>query len=55
MVKLGNEARYLGVVCENVLFRDMELPVEDRQELALDAANVTFAKDTSAHCPVDVF
>lgn len=54
MVKLRHEAGELSVVRENVLFRDREVPVEDREELALDATNVTFAKDTGAHGPVDV-
>ena len=42
------------VVCEEIRFGDAELKVEDVEELALDAANVTLAEDPGAERPVDV-
>lgn len=42
------------VVCEEVVLLERKLKVEDIEELALDAANITLAEDTGAECPVDV-
>ena len=42
------------VVCEEIGFRDGKLEIEDIEELTLDAADVTLAKDASAECPVDI-
>jgi len=43
------------VVRENVRFMDSKLKVEHIQELPLDPAHIALAKDTGAHCPVNVF
>lgn len=43
------------MVAENVILGDRQLKVNDVQELAFNAANVTLAKHTSAKRPVDVF
>lgn len=39
---------------ENVVLRDTEIPLEDSEELSLDAADIALAKDTGAESPVDV-
>lgn len=43
-----------GVVREEVRLGDGEVPVEDVEELALDAADIALAKDAGAERPVDV-
>jgi len=40
------------MVAENVGFCNAELKVEDIEVFTLDATNVTFAKNTSAKCPM---
>lgn len=47
----GRETR---VVLHNGVFSDSKLEVEHIEELALDAANIPFSKDTRAECPMDV-
>ena len=42
------------VMREEVGFAEAELIVEYVEELALNSANVTFAEDTGAECPVNV-
>lgn len=44
-----------GVMREDVALCDGEVEVEHIEELALDAADVPFAEDTSAERPVHVF
>lgn len=39
---------------ENVILCHTEIPLEDSQELSLDAAHIALAKDTRAESPVDV-
>jgi len=40
---------------EEIGFGNREIPVEDFDELAFDPSNVTLAKGTGDHSPVDVF
>ena len=42
------------VVAKNVGFCNAKLKVEDIEVFTLYAANVTFAKNTSAKCPMDI-
>lgn len=47
----GGEA---GVVTEEIIFCDLEFPIEDVEELSLDTSDISLSKDTSAECPMDV-
>lgn len=51
----GQEEGHDGVVVgHDIVFADAQLEIEDVEKLALDPANVTLAKHTSAHSPVHV-
>jgi len=43
-----------GVVCEEVIFRNGEFPIENVEHLPLDAADIAATENASAHCPVNV-
>jgi hypothetical protein len=40
---------------QQVVFRDLELKVENVEVFPFNATNVPLAEDTCAECPVDVF
>jgi hypothetical protein len=46
------DGREAVVVAEEIVFGDAQLKVEHIEELAFDASDVAFAKDTGAECPV---
>ena len=49
-----NSVQKTLMMAENVGFCNAELKVEDIEVFTLDATNVTFAKNTSAKCPMDI-
>lgn len=42
------------MVAQKVVLGNVKFEIEDIEELALDAADITFAENTSAECPVYV-
>jgi len=42
------------VVAQKVVLGNVEFEIEDIEELALDATDVTLAENTGAQCPVNV-
>jgi hypothetical protein len=43
------------VVVENVIFGNREIKIKNVEKFSLDSADVTFAEDAGAKCPVNIF